>query len=307
MTRKEEKIIINKEIIKIGGDRVRISSLPHGCVGTTPNRMHVLKWFEVAANRGLDGVEVMDNWVMSGLMQGINRDLQKRIEEKLSDLPLEVSAFINHGPYVWSSAKMNKLELDKVKFFMDWASVLDTKIFRVTTAIKGGAIMTNDEARGIFVDMIQECLPYAAEHGLVIALEEHPGFAGTITKIELILDRIRDRRFGVAFDMKNTLREGENPLVILDKKNVLDRVLYTHVDNFKYVPSGGRCPDIEQVGESWWYRSVTLQEGDVDIKTLVQGLKRNGYDGWLSVEYGGTNLEHVFKSIEWLKSVWNSC
>lgn len=290
-------------MLRCGGIELKISSLPHGCVGTTPDRMHVLKWFGVAASRGLDGVEIMDGWVMEGLMRRIDGSLMEHIERKLSELPLEVSAFINHGPYIYPSAKMNRLGLDKARFFMDWARVLGTKIFRVTTALMDGATMPNSEAIDTFADMIGELLPYAAERGMVIALEEHLGLAATVAKMEPILEKIQDRRFGIAFDMKNTLREGENPLVILEKKNVLDRVLYTHVDNFKYVPSGGR-PDVNRVGEFWWGRSVTLQEGEVDIKTLVQGLKRNGYDGWLSVEYGGTNLEHVFESIAWLKSVW---
>jgi sugar phosphate isomerase/epimerase len=140
--------------------------------------------------------------------------------------------------------------------------------------------------------VIKELLPYAKERDLVIVLEEHPGFAGTIVKMEKILELIPDKTFGIAFDMKNTLREGENPLVILDKKEVLDRVLYTHVDNFLYKEDGS------------WERSVTIDKGYVDIRKLINGLKKNGYDGWLSIEYGGNNIEHVFNSIEWLKKNW---
>ncbi len=285
---------------------MKISSLPHGCVGIKEYQIPILEWFDIAVKWGLDGVEVMDLWVMEGLMQKINADLQKRIEEKLSDLPLEVSAFINHGPHVWPTEKMNRLEIEKVKFFMNWAASLGTRIFRITTAVKGGSAMKEDEAIETFVNMINECLPYAADRNLVIALEEHPGFAGTITKIERILERIPDQRFGVAFDMKNTLREGEDPSIILKKKNVLDRVLYTHIDNFRYAPPDRRGRGIHRVGESWWDRSVPIQDGVIDIKSLILGLKRNGYDGWLSVEYGGTDLNHVYKSIKWLRKVWGN-
>ena len=272
---------------------MKFSSLPHHCVGRVDDGlMDVLQWFEIAQRRGLDGVEVMDLWVMKGLMEIIDRPFMAEIQEQLSHLALEVSAFINHGPHVWASPDKNKRELDKARFFMDWSAELGTQVFRVTTGVPDPeTTISDDEAIDVFCDMITGLLEHAEALGLVIALEEHPGFAGTVAKMERLLARVPDRRFGIAYDMKNTLREGEEPTVILERKDVLDRVLYTHVDNFRDTESG-------------WDRSVTLDAGEVDIRTIVRGLKANGYDGWLSVEYGGTELEHVFQSIEWLRSVW---
>jgi len=273
---------------------MKISSLPHGCVGIGNERpLHALQWFELAARRDLEGVEVVDTWVMADSMEGRALPLMAAIQRRLSDLPLEVSAFINHGPYVWRAPEKNAFELDKAKFFMDWAADLGTKIFRVTTGVLDKqASIPDRKATEVFCGMIEQLLPYARARGLVIGLEEHPGFAGTVAKMEKILERLPDPCFGIAFDTKNTLREGENPLVILEKKNVLDRVLYTHMDNFRKTDSG-------------WDRSVTLQEGEVDLRRIVRGLKHNGYDGWLSVEYGGNDLEHVFQSAQWLRSIWN--
>ena len=273
---------------------MKISSLPHHCVGRIEDGlMDVLDWFGVAQRRGLDGAEVMDLWVVKGLMDQVDRSYMDGIQARLSELPLEASAFINHGPHVWPSPDKNARELDKAHFLMDWSADLGTTIFRVTTGVPDPeASISDDEAIDVFGGMIEELLGHAEELDMVIALEEHPGFAGTVAKMEKILERIPDRRFGIAYDMKNTLREGETPLAILDTKTVLDRVLYTHVDNFRATDSG-------------WDRSVRLDEGEVDIQRIVRGLKANGYDGWLSLEYGGTNFEHVFESIEWLRSVWN--
>ena len=125
----------------------------------------------------------------------------------------------------------------------------------------------------------------------MIAIEEHPGFAGTVAKLEPLLECIPDPAFGVAFDTKNTMREGEDPLVLLSRPAVLDRVLYTHVDNFRQTPSG-------------WDRSLPAFAGDVDVERLLLGLRSHGYDGWLSVEYGGKEIGHVFQSVEWLRRLW---
>ena len=273
---------------------MKISSLPHHCVGRVDDGlMDVLQWFEIAQRRGLDGVEVMDLWVMKGLMERIDLPLMAEIREQLSHVALEVSAFINHGPHVWPSPEKNKRELDKARLLMDWSAELGTQVFRVTTGARDpDVIITDDKVIDVFCDMIAGLLEHADALGLVIALEEHPGFAGTVAKMERLLARIPDRRFGIAYDMKNTMREGEEPTVILARQDVLDRVLYTHVDNYRDTAFG-------------WDRSVTLDSGEVDIRRIVQGLKANGYDGWLSVEYGGTELEHVFQSIEWLRSVWH--
>ena len=287
---------------------MKISSLPHGCVGIDESRpIGVLDWFDIAAVWGLNGVEIMDQWVtgdsISAERETWNRPFMSDVQRKLSDLPLEVSAFINHGPYVWPSAQQNEKDLDRVRFFMDWAAELG-KIFRVTTGVgtkvfKGlpgyAAPKTHIpdlETTRVFSEMVDILLPYAKARGLVIALEEHLGFAGTVAKMEKILGLIADPGFGIAFDMKNTLREGEDPAVILEKKNFMDRILYTHVDNFRNTASG-------------WDRSVSIDRGEVDIRRLVLGLKANGYDGWLSVEYGGKQMNHVLHSARWLRSVWN--
>jgi len=274
---------------------MQISSLPHGCVGVGPERpIQVLDWFGLAADHGLDGVEVMDNWVMRGVMESTDHALMDAIGARLAALPLHVSAFINHGPHVWDSEEINRRELDKARLFMDWAVALGTRIFRVTTAVRPeGANIPDAQAMVTFAGMIETLLPEAEQRGLVIGLEEHPGFAGTTRKMAALLEHIPDRRFGIAYDMKNTLREGEAPTDLFLYPGVLDRVLYTHVDNFKQTPSG-------------WDRSVTLDAGVVDIRRMVLGLRAHGYDGWLSVEYGGKDLEQVFKSIAWLRGVWGS-
>ncbi len=270
---------------------MRLSSLPHGVVGKKGEKpLDLADWFETASQWGLDGVELMDRWVMDGLMGSTDRDLMSRIEDELDERGLQVSAVINHGPYVWPDRKRCSLEMKKARFFLEWADSLGTDILRVTTGAMVPGV-SDDEGRRIFVDYIGELLPDARRRGISIALEEHPGFAATVEKVERILEAIPDPGFGFAFDMKNTMREGENPLVILDRKHVLDRVIYTHVDNYRQTESG-------------WNRSVTLAEGEIDIRSLVLGLRSNGYDGWLSVEYGGENLDQLLSSIEWLRSIW---
>lgn len=272
---------------------MKLSSLPWGCVGRTELRpIGVLDWLSMASGR-IDGVEIMDQWFMPGApMEDIDRKLMADVQGRLRDLPLAVSAFINHGPHVWKDEARNRVELDKVRFFMDWAAELGTKIFRVTTALADPQDgLRPAEGLERFCGMIEILLPEAKARGFVIVLEEHIGLTCTIAKIEPIFARIADPAFGFAFDMKNTLREGESPLVILDKPHIMDRVLYTHVDNFRPTPSG-------------WDRSVTVDAGEVDIRRLVLGLKAHGYDGWFSVEYGGAHVEHVFHSVEWLRKVW---
>ncbi len=268
---------------------MKISCLPHGCLGE--GGLELVEWFRKASEWGLDGVEVMDRWVMEGLMGPTNHGLMESIEGELDRLGLEVSAVINHGPYVWESDEPNSLEMRKARFFLRWACRLDADILRVTTGVREASEIADVRARSVFGGYIRELLPLARDRGIRIALEEHPGFAGTVKKLGPILRDIPDPNFGLAFDTKNTMREGEDPLVILDREDVLDRVIYTHIDN--YFP-----------GNRGWNRSVTLDQGWVDIAALVEGLHGHGYDGWLSVEYGGNDLEQVHYSIEWLRSIW---
>jgi sugar phosphate isomerase/epimerase len=67
----------------------------------------------------------------------------------------------------------------------------------------------------------------------------------------------------------------------LKKPIVLDRIVYTHLDNFRRLPTGRMQRGVQPVDNVWWDRSVTLSDGFVDIATLVRGLKQHGYRNFL--------------------------
>ena len=215
---------------------MKISSLPHGCVGMKKEKpLDVPGWFDVAARRNPGGVEVMDQWVMEGLLEHVDRSLMADIQKGLASQPLEASALINHGPHVWPSSKKNDRETDKAKSFMDWAAELGAQIFRVTIAVLDPeARFSESEVRRIFCEMIEKLLPHAKARGLSIGLEEHPGFAGTVAKMQKDTGTHFGSQFWHCFRYEEHLERGPESFVNLEAKGRFEPgSIYAHADNFR--------------------------------------------------------------------------
>ncbi|MCW3053079.1 MAG: xylose isomerase-like barrel protein, partial [Chthonomonadales bacterium] len=92
------------------------------------------------------------------------------------------------------------------------------------------------------VECITELLPFAADHGVVMIMENHfkdnywqfPEFAQKMDIFSEIVDRIESPWFGVNFDPSNTLLANEDPLVLLER--VKHRVVTMHASDRRPKP-----------------------------------------------------------------------
>ena len=151
---------------------------------------------------------------------------------------------------------------------------------------------------------IEELLPVAREHDVVLGLENHykdgfwkyPEFAQKQERFVSIVSAISDREhFGVQYDPSNALVAGDDPVELLRK--TADRVVSMHASD-RYLAEGSTIESLRQNDGTLGY-SPNLRHGvtgkglnDYDInfpdslRTQVRGLgehrrrnERHGRDG----------------------------
>jgi sugar phosphate isomerase/epimerase len=147
------------------------------------------------------------------------------------------------------------------------------------------------------VNMLRESVKIARDHNVVLALENHIDY--TSAEIYEILERVGSASLRVNFDTGNTLRMMESPVAAARRLGP-----YTVATHTKDVEACRHVPP-----EEWYFfSSVPVGTGLVDIPGVVKALQESGYTGILAVEsdHHKDNQDEdqlVAKSIAYLKSL----
>lgn len=161
------------------------------------------------------------------------------------------------------------------------------------------------------VECIQECLPAAREHDIILGLENHykdgfwkyPEFAQKKDVFLALLDAIPERRhFGVQYDPSNALVAGDDPVELL--RHVADRVVSMHASD-RYLAAGTSLDDLRQsdgtLGYSPNLRHGVTGKGLNDYPAIFRILSQQSYHGWISIEDGMNGLEEMAESLAFLR------
>jgi len=143
--------------------------------------------------------------------------------------------------------------------------------------IVASSLMFRNEPHGpqieAIVKMLRESVKIAEDHGVVLAIENHIDY--TSEEIEQILQRVGSDALKVNFDTGNTLRMMEDPVAAARRLGP-----YTVATHTKDVDA---CRHVRP--EEWYFfSSVPVGTGLIDMPGVVRALKDSGYEGVLAVE-----------------------
>lgn len=121
--------------------------------------------------------------------------------------------------------------------------------------------------------MLTESVKIAEDHGVVLAVENHIDY--TSEEICRILERVGSDALKVNFDTGNTLRMMEDPVAAARRLGP-----YTVATHTKDVEA---CRHVRP--EEWYFfSSVPVGTGLIDMPGVVEALRECGYEGVLAVE-----------------------
>lgn len=225
------------------------------------------------ASLNYDGVEIWGGRPHL-FAKDISRLERKKIRELCVSLGLEISSL---SPSHIQAPSLNLASsndnyrtegIDYVKKCVDCAYDLETsKVHIGLGRTLNGELRENGFKRA--AESFAECLDYAEDLGIKLAVEPAPLVdTNIICTLEDVkkLTEIVGKRFYIAFDIGHTNVTKESPVKFIEM--LKDRIVHVHVDDNNGDSDSHLIPG----------------KGSIPIYTVIDALKKAGYDDYLSVE-----------------------
>jgi sugar phosphate isomerase/epimerase len=248
-----------------------------------------------AGRMGFDGVEILHRQMDSEAPAYVN-GLKRRAFE--NGLPLFLLSI--HQDFVDPDTGVRQKDIDHTKRCIDLAARLGIPAIRVNSGrwntihsfddlmkVKGNeppvAGYTDEDALKWVVECLQQCLPMAAEAGVLLALENHWGLTTDPRRVIQIVNQVRSPWLGVNADTGNYAGDPYEGLAVLARQATIVQA--------KTYYGGGE-----------WY---TL---NLDYPRIARILRDAGFRGWVSLEMEGKEdpLVAVPKSLRVLKDAFGA-
>ena len=266
--------------------------------------MKLSEWIDLASKLNIDGLE----WYAGFLeMKDESRwpQFKRLVEDKGKVIPMMCCS----PDFTHPDAAFRNREIAKQKGWIDMTHALGGAYCRVLSGQRRPELSL-DEGVKLAADCIYACLPYAAERGITLMLENHykddfweyPEFAQKMDVFCKLVDSIDHPRFGVNYDPSNTYLAGEDPLELL--KRVSHRVVTMHASD-RYLKEG-TIEDLrrEEGGATGYAKRLShgeIGKGLNNYDAIFTELKTRGFDGWISIEDGIDGMEQLERSVAFLR------
>ncbi len=292
------------------GLQTRIAAFPKCymdelCVTHT---LSLFQWIDMAATLGVEGLEFYP-----GFFTSLERSYLDEVRSALQYHNLLMPMLCASPDFTLPSAGERRAEVERYKRMIDLVAFFDAPAPRTCRVLSGQRrpAITEDDGVAMVVECIEQVLPYAAEHDVTLAMENHykdnywtyPEFAQHLHVFKRIVDAIDSPWFGVNYDPSNAILAGEDPLFVLDA--VKERVVSMHASDRSLAP-GYTVEDLRSQENSVGYASI-LRHGEIgtglnDYPTIVRVLRSVGFNGWISIEDGMNGLDEIRRSADFLRS-----
>ena len=240
---------------------------------------------KLAGELGIDGIQI---YATTGEFSPETLTEEEKVfyKQQLRENNLEISALCGDvGGHGFQNAEDNPKRIEKTKRIIDLAVEFGTKV--ITSHIGVIPADKNHPRYQVMVDALNECGAYAAERGVMLAIETGPEDAATL------LQFLEDMKGGVGVNL-----DPANFVMVTDQdpveavKLLGKYIVHTHAKDgvmlrktdpeiiYEHFATGG----IEALNVADYFLETPLGEGKVDFKAYIAALREVGYDGYLTIE-----------------------
>lgn len=264
------------------------------------NGLTNLDTFAKAKEMGFDYIEI------AGL-EGYSSDREaaleyaKKLRAEADKVGIQIVNFV-FGCDLLSGAREGGGDIDKemqyVKNMIDVAEILGVKTVRHDVFFSLGKYASFDQALPVVAPRIREISEYARTKGIKTSTENHGFLCQEPARMEKIFNAVACDNFGLLCDMGNFLCTDSDPVQAV--ATVAPYTVYAHAKDF-YFKSGSRL-DSPADNQGFfvtrgrnYIKGAPVGHGIVPVVQCLKALKAAGYDGFLTIEYEGT--EECIRSI----------
>ena len=284
----------SKTAIPPAPSRIKLAISSYSYWHFRPPKVTISDVIERAAVLGVEGVDILHRQMDNEEPDYLMSLKQKAFREGIDLISLSI-----HQDFVSPDPEERQKGIDHTIHCIELAYQMGIPCIRLNSG-RWGTVKSFDELmerRGLeppiegyseddafkwCIDSIRECLPKAAERGVLLALENHWGLTRTPEGLLHITGEVDSPWLGVLMDTGNFLEEPYEKLEQIAP--------YTQFVQAKTYFGGGE-----------WY---TL---DLDYKRIAAMLKAVSYTGYIAIEFEGKAPadEGVQKSVELLREAFS--
>lgn len=164
----------------------------------TPPKMNLFDFVDLAADLALDGVELTSYYFPNDVTTA---ELH-RLKQHAFGLGLDVSGTSVGNNFCVPDGPEREKQLTLVRTWVDRAAELDAPVIRI---FAGTVAKGDDEQTAVAraIEGIKASLPYAAERGVTLALENHGGITASPAQLLKLVKAIDAPNFGINLDTGN--------------------------------------------------------------------------------------------------------
>ena len=253
-----------------------------------------------AKEMGFDGIEFTD---LKG--DGIEEQiaLAKEIASEAERVGIKVIAYTIGANLYHDKKEDSEAEIERLKGQLEVARALGAPLMRHDVCYKLGK-SGNSRSFDLMLPTIAEnarrLTEYAESLGICTCTENHGYIAQDSDRVERLFNAVAHDNFGLLVDIGNFICVDEDPIHAVSR--VAPYAIHAHAKDFDVGPTsdGGRTNTTR--GCNFW-RGVTIGDGVIPVKQCLAILKRAGYDGYVSVEFEGSEdcIEGIAKGLANIK------
>ena len=219
-------------------------------------RMDLFDFVNLAADMGLDAVEPTSYYFPPDVDAGYLH----RLKQHAFMLGLDISGTSVGNNFCVPAGPERDKQLELVRTWVDRAAELDAPVIRIFAGnVPRGE--TEEVAVARAIDGIKASLPYAAEKGVTLALENHGGITATPAQILKLVKAIDATNFGINLDTGNF--QGDDP----------------------YAELAELAPYSVNVQVKTEVKPRGKPKGEADLARVVSILRDARYSGYVVLEY----------------------
>ena len=240
-------------------------------------RLNLYGFLEYAARVGADGVELLDMF-----WSDMNSEVDE-VKRRCASAGLELPVYSISTNFFQPDATARAQQQATLRQGIAVAARLGAPLLRV---FSGDQLPGYTLADGLswVVDSLGEGAAWAGSQGVTLALENHGHVAGRSEQVRAIIEAVDSPFLRANLDTGNFLLVGEDPVQAAE--TLTGHIALVHLKDLQYAPPDEKGHVFLGPDGARFTGSI-IGEGLVDLPGIVAVLTRQGYDGWLSLEYEG--------------------
>lgn len=233
----------------------------------------------------------------------------KEIRAEADKYGIEIVAYTIGANLYHRTEEGSAKEVARLKGQLDVAAALGAKLMRHDVCYSE----RHEDVLVSFAQMLptiaknaREVTEYAQTLGIRTCTENHGFIAQDSDRVEALFNAVAHENYGLLIDMGNFACADEDSIKAVSR--LAPYAIHVHAKDFRFYPFGAPTPEGIFAFCTRGCNHIigcSVGEGDIPVAQCVAILERIGYQGYLSIEYEGSEdcIEGIAKGLAYLKSI----